>query len=145
MSAMPGAAPTLEEAEQAQLRRLRIVSLIEGTTLILLVCVASPLKHLAGWPMASSILGPVHGLAFLAYLWTVVETVSGGGWRAREIARLVAVAFVPFGGFTNGSFLERKAASLTGRPILPSIPRHDPSANDLPSDDQGSSSRCKSM
>ena len=57
-------------------------------------------------------MGPVHGLAFLAYIWTVIETVSGGGWNRREIARLAVVALVPFGGFTNGAFLRRKAASL---------------------------------
>ena len=111
MNAMPGD-PTREDIEQAQLRRLHAVSWIEGTTLATLVCIAVPLKHLAGWPLVSSALGPVHGLAFLAYLWTVVETVSGGGWSKREIARLVAVAFVPFGGFTNGSLLRRKAASF---------------------------------
>lgn len=131
MSAMPGADPMLEEVEQAQLRRLRVVSLIEGTTLVLLVCIGAPLKHLAGWPTVSSILGPVHGLVFLAYLWTVVETVSGGGWSGREIARLVAVAFVPFGSFTNGSFLKRKAASFTARSTPPGIPRRTSSANDL--------------
>ena len=101
--------------ERAQLRRLKLMSLVEGTTLLLLVLVAVPLKHLAGWRLASSVMGPVHGLAFLAYLWTVVETVSGGGWSRGEITRLAAVALVPFGGFTNGAFLRRKATSLAAR------------------------------
>lgn len=104
--------PTHLKIELAQLRRLKVVSLLEGTTLLLLVLVAVPLKHLAGWKTASSIMGPVHGLAFLAYVWTIIETVSGGGWSRREAARLAVVAFVPFGGFTNGAVLRRKAASL---------------------------------
>jgi len=106
------AAPAEIDAELAQLRRLAAVSWVEGTTLLLLVTVAAPLKHLAGWGAASSLMGPVHGLAFLAYLWTVIETVSGGGWSRREIVRLAAVSFVPFGGFTNGRFLRWKAALL---------------------------------
>ena len=97
--------------ERAQLRRLEIMSLVEGTTLLLLVLVAVPLRHLAGLRLATSVMGPLHGLVFLAYIWSVVETVSGGGWSRAEVVRLVAVAFVPFGGFTNGAFLRRKSAS----------------------------------
>ena len=100
-------------AELRQLRKLEIMSLIEGTTLVILVFVAVPLKHLAGAGTMSAIMGPVHGLAFLAYIWTVIETVSGGGgWHRPEIARLAAVSLVPFGSFTNSGFLKRKAAVL---------------------------------
>jgi len=72
-------APVSVEAELRQLRRLEIVLLVEGTILAVLVLVAVPLRHLAGVGMVSSIIGPVHGLAFLAYLWTVIGSVSGGG------------------------------------------------------------------
>ena len=109
---IPPGAGERQRPDLDQLRRLHLASVLEAATLILLAGVAAPLKHLAGWPMAASILGPVHGLMSLAYLWTVVETVSGGGWGRGEIARLVAIAFVPFGGFTNGSFLRRKAAAF---------------------------------
>ncbi len=56
------------EIELVQLRRLKIVSLVEGTTLLLLVFIAVPLKHLAGWKAMSSVMGPIHELAFLAYV-----------------------------------------------------------------------------
>ena len=96
------------ELERAQLRRLRLVSLGEATTLILLVGIAVPLKHLAGQPLGVRVMGPVHGLMFLAYLWTAVQTVSGGGWNGRDIARLLIGALVPFGGFLNMRLLRRK-------------------------------------
>ena len=86
--------------------------MLEATTLILLVGVAVPLKHLAGWPMGVSVMGPVHGLVFLGYVWTAVQTVAGGGWSRREIARLLIVACVPLGGFANLAFLQRKVAQL---------------------------------
>lgn len=61
-------------ALQSALRRLRRLSWIEGATLLLLVGVAVPLKRLAGWPDGVTLLGPVHGAAFLLYtglvLWT---------------------------------------------------------------------------
>lgn len=98
--------------ELGQLRRLEIVSLIEGSTLVLLLFVAVPLKHLAGLPLAVTVVGPIHGLAFLAYAWTAIETVAGGEWRRSDAARLFVVAFLPFGGFANLAWLRRRAAGL---------------------------------
>ena len=105
---------TAGDLERSQLRKLHLASLGEGTTLILLVGIAVPLKHLAGQPLGVRIMGPVHGLMFLAYLWTVVQTVSGGGWSGRDIARLVIGALVPFGGFLNISLIRRKTLDTIG-------------------------------
>ncbi len=98
------------QTELAQLRRLEIASCAEAATLLLLVGLAVPLKHLGGWDIGVRAMGPVHGLAFLAYIWMAVQTIAGGGWSRAEIARLFIVAFVPFGGFFNLPFLFRKAA-----------------------------------
>ena len=56
-------------------------------------------------------IGPIHGLAFLAYGWTAFETVIAGGWSRRETARLFLLALMPFGGFVNVAFLRRKVAA----------------------------------
>ena len=97
--------------ERDQLRRLEVASLIEATTL---VGIAVPLKHMANFEVAVRIMGPVHGLAFLAYVWTAFQTISGGGWRPAEVARLFVVAFIPFAGFANLRFLRARAARLDG-------------------------------
>lgn len=100
--------------EREQLKRLEILSMAEATTLVLLVCVAVPLKHVFGWPLGSRVLGPVHGIAFLAYAWTALQTVAAGGWRRHDTARLFVVAFLPFGGFFNLPWLRRRAEALEG-------------------------------
>lgn len=101
------------QLERAQLRRLRLSSWLEAATLLVLVLIGVPLKRLFGMPLVVSIVGPIHGVAFLFYMWTVIETVTGSRWHKAEIARLVLVAFVPFGGFTNRPLLDRKEAALT--------------------------------
>ena len=108
-------APEGRRLELAQLRRLEWASALEGTTLLLLLFVAVPLKHLAGMPAAVSVLGPVHGLAFAFYVWIVVETVAGGGWRRADTIRLSLAALVPFGAFANLRWLRRRSRSR-GRP-----------------------------
>ncbi|HMA50030.1 MAG TPA: DUF3817 domain-containing protein [Magnetospirillaceae bacterium] len=47
---------------------LRAVALVEGSAFLLLLFVAVPLKHLAGIDAPVLILGPLHGIAFLAYV-----------------------------------------------------------------------------
>jgi integral membrane protein len=113
MTSAEGPLTSRLDLEAAQLRRLEAVSLIEATTLVLLVCVAVPLKHLAGWPMGVAIVGPIHGLAFLSYGWVAIQTVAGGGWRRAEAARLLLLAVVPFGGYFNLGLIRRKKSELS--------------------------------
>jgi integral membrane protein len=95
-----------------QLRRMRLVSLLEGTTLIILVFVAVPLRHLGGYRIATTIVGPVHGMAFLVYIWMLVQTISGGFIPRGYALRLMVAAFVPFGAFFNERVLRKAQLSL---------------------------------
>ena len=98
--------------ERMRLSWMRAASLLEGSTLVLLIFVAVPLKHLAGFPMATAILGPVHGLAFLTYIWTLFQTVSAGGWPRSEAIRMLLAALIPFGAFVNERALARRQVAL---------------------------------
>ncbi|TLS19463.1 MAG: DUF3817 domain-containing protein [Betaproteobacteria bacterium] len=94
------------------LHRLRLAALIEGITLLSLLFIAVPLKHLMGMPATVSIVGPIHGLAFVFYLWTVVNTAVSEDWSKGQIALSVAMALLPFGAFVNAKFLMRKNVEL---------------------------------
>lgn len=95
------------------LRWLRWASLSEGATLLLLVGLAVPLKRLAGLPEFVTIMGPVHGAAFLIYVAMVVRAGSAGLLTAAETTRMMLVAFIPFGAFFMTGMFKRKAAALT--------------------------------
>lgn len=97
--------------DRSILRRLELAAWVEGATLLLLLAVAVPLKHLAGWPMAVRIMGPVHGLAFLAYLWIAIQSWSAMGWRGSELGRLLILAVIPLGGFVTAVRLSHRIAA----------------------------------
>jgi len=102
-----------ETAEEIwQLRKMRSASLLEGFTLIILVGIAVPLKHFAGLAVATSIMGPIHGIAFVFYFWMLIQIVSGGGWARGEVTRMIVAALVPFGAFVNERALARRQALL---------------------------------
>jgi len=96
----------------ARLRHLRWASLAEGATLLLLVGVAVPLKRMAGFPEAVSVLGPIHGAAFLIYVAMVLRAQQTGIWSAAEALKLLAAAFVPFGAFMVAGLFRRKQLTL---------------------------------
>lgn len=98
------------DGEMKPLQGLRIAAAAEATTLLLLVGVAVPLKHLADWPTAVQVLGPIHGLAFVAYLWLVLQSLGAGLLSRGEAVRLVLSAFVPVAGYLAARSLGRCTA-----------------------------------
>jgi integral membrane protein len=91
--------------------RLRLAAHAEGVSLLLLVCVGVPLKHLLGVPDVVRVLGPVHGVLFVLYLVLLAETAAGadgGGWPPRRAAAAAVASLVPFGTFfLLGPLLDR--------------------------------------
>lgn len=92
---------------------LRLAGFLEGATLITLLFVAVPMKRLLGEPGMVSIMGPVHGGAFVLYFVMAISVVFGRSFTTKEIARIVVAALVPFGTFVNDRFLARKHREAT--------------------------------
>ena len=97
---------------------LRAASLAEAATLAALVLVAVPMKHLADIGIATRILGPIHGAAFLLYVWALLHATSAGGWRPLEVLRMLFVACIPLAGFFNQPWLARKLRALDERGVI---------------------------
>jgi integral membrane protein len=94
---------------QNNVRQLRLVGLLEGVSLLVLLGVATPLKHLYGDATLVRILGPIHGLLFLLF---IIKTLSVGveqRWKFSETTWKVLLAcLIPFGTFYIDSKILRK-------------------------------------
>ncbi len=88
---------------------LKRAAIFEALTLLALFCVAMPLKYWAGVPSAVSIMGPIHGLAFMVFLWFVIRSWAEGLINCLGALRLFIGAFIPFGGFVNERWLRRQS------------------------------------
>ena len=53
---------------------LRRAAIAEAVTLLALFCVAMPIKYIFGEARVVSVVGPVHGLMFMVFLWFVVRS-----------------------------------------------------------------------
>ena len=104
---------SLTRTQITSLTNLRLASLVEGATLLILVGVAVPLKHLAGVPSAVSFMGPLHGTAFLLYVWMLINAASAGELNGSQTFRAFLAALVPFATFYSAALIKQKIQSAT--------------------------------
>jgi integral membrane protein len=77
----------------------RTLGFVEGVSLLVLLFIAMPIKYLLGNPEAVRIVGMIHGLLFLLYVFTAVTVSRDLMWSGRKLVFSFLVASVPFGPF----------------------------------------------
>lgn len=77
----------------------RIAALLEGTSLLLLLFVAMPLKYMADIPMGVKIIGPIHGVLFLGFITLMLTHLLRKDLNIMNSLLGIIAAFVPFGTF----------------------------------------------
>ena len=92
------------------LKTFRIVALAEATSFLLLL-VASVLKRTADADVVVTILGPIHGILFIAYVLIALGVRPEQGWDARTTLLILLGAVVPFGGYVVDRWLARREPS----------------------------------
>ena len=97
--------------------RLRLIGLLEGTSFLLLLFVAMPLKYAAGLPEAVKYVGWAHGALFVLFIAALLHASSETGWSLGKIAGAFIASVLPFGTFILDRTLKRdEAALLAARP-----------------------------
>ncbi|MEO0332007.1 MAG: DUF3817 domain-containing protein [Bacteroidota bacterium] len=80
--------------------RLRLLAILEGLTLLILVFVAVPLRHIFDYSAVSQVVGPVHGVLFLLFVFNTLSVGVEKGWKFSQTTWKVLLAcFIPFGTF----------------------------------------------
>lgn len=92
------------------LQMLRWVGLVEGTSFLLLLGIAMPLKYALGIPMAVKVAGWIHGVLFLAYLMVLWNVWGDRRWPLPRLAAGFVAAVVPLGPFVFDRSLRNEAA-----------------------------------
>ena len=78
---------------------LKKMALVEGTTLLILMFVAVPLKYKLGMPEAVYLMGRIHAVAFLLYIAMLAISFSRQMLSSYQFILGVVAAFIPFGSF----------------------------------------------
>ena len=90
----------MKELFKTKVGRLRIIGLLEGISLLLLLLVAVPMKYIWGNPAGSELVGPIHGVLFLLFVFNTLSVGIEQQWVFRRTTWKVLLACVlPFGTF----------------------------------------------
>ena len=88
--------------------RLRLTGMVEGTSFLLLMGVAMPLKYFAGMPEAVRWTGWIHGILFIVYCLAILQALMERRISfSRSVIAFIA-ALIPFGPF----LIDRSLADL---------------------------------
>ena len=79
------------------MKKLAVISFIEGISLIILVFIGMPLKYIWGYKIATVILGSIHGTLWLTFLYILYRTNKEFGFEKGFIYRMLIFSVVPFG------------------------------------------------
>jgi integral membrane protein len=79
-------------------RWFRLVALAEAISWLALI-VATIVKYAADAPLGVHVLGPIHGVLFIAYVILALEVRRRLSWDGRTLLLVLAESIVPGGGF----------------------------------------------
>jgi integral membrane protein len=94
------------------LRTFRYVALLEATSFLALL-VATVVKHSDGGETGVQILGPIHGLLFLAYVFLVFAIRGEERWNVKVTCWILLGAVLPFGGYVVDWWLLRERRTVS--------------------------------
>lgn len=92
-----------DDAEREPLNLLRRVSIVEALSFLILLA-ATVVKRTGGTELGVEVLGPIHGILFIAYALLIIVHHRLLNWSLWKVLGAIFLGAVPLGGF----FVERR-------------------------------------
>lgn len=87
------------ELLKTQIGRLRVIAFIEGVSFLIILFVTMPLKYYAAMPQPNKVIGMIHGVLFLYYVISVIQTKIAYSWNWQKTGLALLASIIPFGTF----------------------------------------------
>lgn len=81
------------------MKTLRFMSILEGTSLLLLLFIAVPMKRLLEMPEAVSIIGPIHGGLFILFNLLLLAAIFRFNLKVKHAIIGFIASLIPFGSY----------------------------------------------
>jgi integral membrane protein len=97
----------LNEEQVSSLKTLTIMGYLEGTSFLLLLGIAMPLKYMMGIPEGVKYIGMAHGVLFIAYIVILMGAANKIKMPLWAMPAGVMGSFLPFGPFIFDALLKK--------------------------------------
>jgi len=92
---------------------VRWMAILEGTSLLVLLFIAMPLKYQFGQPEAVRWVGQIHGILFLSFNAVLFGYAIKGKLTETQAFKGFIASFIPFGTFIYKATTLKKAQAKT--------------------------------
>ena len=93
------------------MKTLKTLSILEGSSLLILLFIAVPLKRLGDMPEAVGIIGPIHGGLFIIFNLFILFAISKFKLKKKYAALGFIASLIPFGSFIyKAKILNRRSS-----------------------------------
>jgi len=82
-------------------RKFGLINTIEGYSYIILVFIAMPMKYLMDIPIAVKVVGMIHGVLFIIFLYLGVKAWISAKWPLSQTVIFFIASLLPFGTFVT--------------------------------------------
>ena len=97
----------LRKKQSAALKSLNIIGYLEGTSFLLLLCIAMPLKYMLDIPEGVKYIGMAHGILFITYIIILIGSAIKMKMPLWAIPAGVLGSLLPFGPFIFDHLLKK--------------------------------------
>ena len=97
----------LEKKQETALKSLTLIGYLEGTSFLLLLFIAMPLKYMMDIPEGVKYIGMAHGVLFIVYIVVLVGTAIKVKIPRWAIPAGVLGSLLPFGPFIFDHLLKK--------------------------------------
>lgn len=94
------------------LKILTLIGYLEGTSFLLLLGIAMPLKYLMGIPEGVKYIGMAHGVLFIAYIMILMGAANKIKMPIWAMPAGVLGSFLPFGPFIFDHLLKKSLQKI---------------------------------
>jgi len=80
-------------------KKFGLINTIEGYSYLVLLFIAMPMKYLMSIAIATKIVGMIHGILFIAFVYLLVIAWQDAKWSIKETIIFFIASLIPFGTF----------------------------------------------
>ena len=90
------------------IKAFRIITLLEGFSLLVLLFLAMPLKYIWNLPQMVQVVGMVHGILFLLFVVLAIIVFNELKWSLKTFGIVMFASLIPFGAI----YIDKKHLTL---------------------------------
>lgn len=90
----------------------RVMAYVTGVGLVVLVCIAMPLKYFAGIPQPTAVVGAMHGFFYMVYVVCALVLAERCRWKPVRAVLVALAGTIPFVSFVAERKVTRSVRAM---------------------------------